>query len=32
LLLATEPAGEGGEEELKGGHVNNHGGASLLHR
>jgi hypothetical protein len=32
LLLATEPAGVGGEEELKGGHVNNHGGASLLHR
>lgn len=28
LLLLTQPAGEGGEEELKRGHVN-HGGASL---
>jgi hypothetical protein len=32
LLLPIEPAGEGGEEELKGGDVNNHGGESLLHR
>jgi hypothetical protein len=31
LLLLTQPAGEGGEEELKRGHVN-HGGARVPHR